>query len=142
MSDYLLLKITALEHASANENCRTAEDILTVICDVPSSPTPTPTSTPTPTPQPSFNSLIRILIDNSPVSQNGITFNASAGDTLEYNSISSRQGVGRTTNLFTGNTQVGQVDFMSDYEGAVFRYTDASTGLKYFGILSGGGIVF
>lgn len=49
MSDYLLLKITVLEQASANEDCRLAEDILTVICDPPPSPTPTNTSTVTPT---------------------------------------------------------------------------------------------
>lgn len=49
MSDYLLLKITALEHASANDNCRVAEDILSVICDPPPSPTPTSTVTVTPT---------------------------------------------------------------------------------------------
>lgn len=48
MSDYLLLKITVLEHASVTENCRLGEDILTVICDPP--PSPTPTSTPTVTP--------------------------------------------------------------------------------------------
>lgn len=49
MSDYLLLKITVLEHASVSENCRIGEDILTVICDPALSPTPTTTSTPTPT---------------------------------------------------------------------------------------------
>ena len=49
MSDYLLLKITVLEHASVSENCRIGEDILTVICDHPISPTPTQTPTVTPT---------------------------------------------------------------------------------------------
>lgn len=49
MSDYLLLKITVLEHGSVNQDCRVGEDILTVICDLPLSPTPTPTATLTPT---------------------------------------------------------------------------------------------
>jgi hypothetical protein len=49
MSDYLLLKITVLEHASANAECRIGEDVLTVICDPPISPTPTQTTTVTPT---------------------------------------------------------------------------------------------
>lgn len=48
MSDYLLLKITVLEHASVSENCRLGEDIITIICDP--APTPTPTSTITQTP--------------------------------------------------------------------------------------------
>lgn len=49
MSDYLLLKITVLEHAVAGSDCRIGEDILTVICDPPPSQTPTPTLTPTST---------------------------------------------------------------------------------------------
>jgi hypothetical protein len=49
MSDYLLLKISILEHSTATENCRLSEDILTVICDPVPSPTPTATNTPTPT---------------------------------------------------------------------------------------------
>ena len=48
MSDYLLLKISVLEHSTATEDCRFSEDILTVICDP--VPTPTPTTTPTVTP--------------------------------------------------------------------------------------------
>jgi len=49
MSDYLLLKVTVLEHASVNEDCRIGEDLLTIICDPPVSPTPTQTLTVTPT---------------------------------------------------------------------------------------------
>lgn len=50
MSDYLLLKITVLEHAVAGSDCRVGEDILTVICDPAPSQTPTATATPTNTP--------------------------------------------------------------------------------------------
>ena len=49
MSDYLLLKISVLEHSTTTENCRLSEDILTVICDPAPSPTPTTTNTQTPT---------------------------------------------------------------------------------------------
>lgn len=49
MSDYLLLKISVLEHSTATEGCRLSEDILTVICDPIPSPTPTATATTTPT---------------------------------------------------------------------------------------------
>lgn len=49
MSEYLLLKISVLEHATATEDCRLSEDILTVICDPAPSPTPTATVTITPT---------------------------------------------------------------------------------------------
>ena len=49
MSDYLLLKISVLEHSTATEGCRLSEDILTVICDPVPSPTPTATTTTTPT---------------------------------------------------------------------------------------------
>ena len=50
MSDYLLLKITVLEHAVAGSDCRIGEDVLTVICDPAPSQTPTATTTPTNTP--------------------------------------------------------------------------------------------
>lgn len=50
MSDYLLLKITVLEHGSVYQNCRIGEDIITIICDIPVSPTPTQTQTMTLTP--------------------------------------------------------------------------------------------
>lgn len=49
MSEYLLLKISVLEHSTATEDCRLSEDILTVICDPVPSPTPTATTTTTPT---------------------------------------------------------------------------------------------
>ena len=49
MSEYLLLKISVLEHSTATEGCRLSEDILTVICDPVPSPTPTATTTTTPT---------------------------------------------------------------------------------------------
>lgn len=49
MSEYLLLKISVLEHSTATEGCRLSEDILTVICDPVPSPTPTATTTATPT---------------------------------------------------------------------------------------------
>jgi hypothetical protein len=40
----LLFKITVLEQVTSNEACKTAEDIISIVCD------PVPTSTPTPTP--------------------------------------------------------------------------------------------
>ena len=49
MSDYLLLKISVLEHSTETDDCRLSEDILTVICDIVPSPTPTATNTQTPT---------------------------------------------------------------------------------------------
>jgi len=50
MSDFLLFKITLLEHAVDNSNCRLAEDILSIECIPPVTPTVTPTKTLTPTP--------------------------------------------------------------------------------------------
>lgn len=47
-NNYLLLKITLLEHSTDVSSCRTSEDILSIICDPP--PTPTPTVTPSITP--------------------------------------------------------------------------------------------
>lgn len=52
MNDYLLLKATLLEHATEVSSCKTSEDILTIICQRP--PSPTPTATPTVTPTVSF----------------------------------------------------------------------------------------
>jgi hypothetical protein len=51
-NSYLLLKVSVLEHATDSSNCKTSEDIISIICNPRPSPTPsqTPTLTPTNTP--------------------------------------------------------------------------------------------
>lgn len=68
MSDYLLFKISALEHATPGESCRFGEDILTVICDniVYPTPTNTPTRTNTPTPTPTISGTPTNTPTNTP----------------------------------------------------------------------------
>lgn len=103
---------------------------------VTATPTRTPTPTPTRTPAPTFDSQLTIVTSNTPVSANGISINASAGDRLDYSIISPRVGQGRAINLFVGSTQVGRVDYTSDYVGRPFAYYRASTGLTYLGTFS------
>lgn len=70
MSDYLLFKISVLEHAVPGESCRFGEDILTVICDNIIYPTPTnsPTKTYTPTPTPTVSETPTMTPTNTPSS--------------------------------------------------------------------------
>ena len=49
MATNLLFKITVLEQVTSNEACKTAEDIISIVCDPIPTPTPTPTNTVTPT---------------------------------------------------------------------------------------------
>lgn len=90
MNDYLLLKITLLEHATDNSACRTVEDVLTIICDPAPSPTPTNTptntptitptitNTPTVTPTISITPTITPTISNTPTNTPTITLSPTA----------------------------------------------------------------
>lgn len=91
MSDYLLLKITILEHATTTEDCRFAEDILSVICNPAISatptrtpfPTPTPTLTPTNTVTPTLTSTVTATpITPTPTPTNTVTPTITPTNTL------------------------------------------------------------
>jgi len=51
----LLFKITILEQVSSNEACKTAEDIISIVCLPIATPTPTPTNTITPSVTPTIS---------------------------------------------------------------------------------------
>lgn len=136
-NNYLLLKVSVLEHVSANEACRIGEDFLTIICDAPPpSPTPqptsfpntTPTPTPSPTPQPSlsFNNSLLIIGAVSVIgssSNNGITLTSYGGTNLSYNSKSGLSTIS-SMSLRQGNpnnfTEIGRVVFIDAYLNDAF----------------------
>lgn len=100
-NNYLLLKVSAIEHVSPSDPCRIVEDILTIVCNqsiAQVSPTPTLTPTPTPTPAPSFDTIISLAGSSSIVtsySSEGLTFTSVGGSFIRFNKqpISSTIGV-------------------------------------------------
>lgn len=128
-----------------NIDCPQVIDLITIQCNncIPApSPTPTATPTPTPTPAPLFSNNISIVTNNTPISANGITFNASAGDRLDYTAVSPISGGPQTMTLFVASTVVGTVSFPSDYTGRPFRYRRASSNITYSGTFTNGNVNF
>jgi hypothetical protein len=136
-------------NSEQNLDCPKIIDLMLLQCNncipVPSpTPTPTvtatPTSTPTPTPTRTpaavFNNQLTIVTNMTPVSDNGVSMNASVGDRLDYTLVSPRVGQGRAINIFISSVQVARVDYTADYVGRTFRFTRASTGLSYIGTFS------
>lgn len=147
MSDYLLLKITVLEHASAADNCRVGEDILTVICDEFSTPSPsvTPTQTPTPTPTSIGNNFINSLTippGINYISGDGLTFAGSNGDILSYTSQIGSD-LPSTMNISISGTIRSSVVFPNGiYFNKPFRFTLSSNNTNYTGNFTAGTVNF
>jgi len=66
--NYLLFKVSVLQHATEGTNCSYAEDILTVVCNPQPTPTctNTPTSSNTPTPTPSITATATVTPSITP----------------------------------------------------------------------------
>ncbi len=70
-NSYLLLKVSVLEHATDSSNCKTSEDIISIVCEPAPSPTPsitptiTPSITPTNTVTPTVTATVTITPTNS-----------------------------------------------------------------------------
>jgi hypothetical protein len=101
--------------------------------------TSTKTPTPTPTPAPSFTHSL--VFAGTTVGSNGVNFggtNAVNGDSLEFTALSPLAGVPVTTQITIGGNVVAVATITSDYLGKLFRFTRASTGLKYVGTFVSG----
>jgi hypothetical protein len=145
MSNYLLLKVSAIEQVSSNEPCRIAEDILTIICNEANaaampSPTPTITATPTPTPTPLniFDTNITIAGTNSIIgtySSNGLTFTSTGGAGLYFNKqpLSATIGVVSIRKGTPSNsTEIARIVFVDSYLNKSFRLSLG--GINYSGV--------
>lgn len=146
MSDYLLLKITVLEHASVTDNCRVGEDILTVICDDINTPlvTMTPTVTPTPSATPNNNLLNLLTVPSGVnyVSGDGLTFAGNTGDKLAYNSQTGGD-LPSTMNISISGILKSSIIFPNSiYLGKPFRFTLGSNNASYSGNFTTGNINF
>jgi hypothetical protein len=122
-------------------------------------PTITPTSTSTPTPTPTITQTITVTpsISAQPVysmaiaissstttagESNGlVNLKANVGDMLEFNSLSNNS-LPTVMRLILNNTQVAQITFPYDtYVGKNFRFSKATTGLKYSGTFASGDVI-
>lgn len=125
-NNYLLLKVSVLEHVSGNEACRIGEDFLTIICD-PAPPAQPPNVTPTVSPtsmqQPDSNFNDAIIIQGlssviSTSSNNGITLTSYGGTTLLY-SVKTGPSTISSMSLRLGSpsgfTEVGRIVFVDAY---------------------------
>lgn len=128
----------------ASVNCPKVVDVLTLVCNqcVPQpTPSPTPTPTPTPTPAPLFTTTL--TFNGSTLGTNGVNFgNANVGDTLEFTALSDFTQPPATTIITIGGNVVAIVSITSDYIGDLFRFTKASTGVKYVGTFLNGTAAF
>ena len=125
-NNYLLLKVSVLEHVSGNEACRIGEDFLTIICDSPPAP-PLPNVTPTITPssmqQPDtpLNNAIIVQGLNSAIStssNDGITLTSYGGTALLYNSRTGASTISSMSLILgspSGFTEVGRIVFVDAY---------------------------
>lgn len=152
-NNYLLLKVTVLEHVSASNACRIAEDILTVICDeagvvIAPSPTPTvtPTVTPTPTPVGTFDSSITIAGTNTTIatySTDGLTFTSTGGATIYFDKKDASATMG-VMSVRKGNTQnsqeIARIVFVDTYLNSRFRLNVG--GVNYSGTFINGNTYF
>lgn len=124
--------------------CPKVVDILTLVCNqcVPlPTPSPTPTPTPTPTPAPLFTTTL--TFNGAVVGTNGVNFgNCSVGDKLEFTSLTNFTGTPATTTITIGGNVAAIVSITSDYIGATFRFTKASTNVKYIGTFVNGTVAF
>jgi hypothetical protein len=148
-NNYLLLKVSVLEHVSSNEACRIAEDILTVICNPPGQavlPSPTPTVTASPTPLPSFASSLTIpglASNNGSISGSGITFSSSGGsifsfdpqaDSATMSTLSIRSGT------INSSTEIARIIFLDGYLNKGFKLRINSR--DYYGSFINGTLYF
>jgi hypothetical protein len=120
--------------------CPKVVDILTIQCNsclpLPT-PTPTVTPSPTPTPAPLFSNTLTYV--NQTVGLNGVNFGAATnGDTLEFTPLQTYTGTPATTSITVGASNVAIVGITSDYIGRSFRFTKASTGIRYVGTFLNG----
>lgn len=142
--NYLLFKVSVLEHVASNEACRIGEDILTVICEPPpASPLPAVTPTPTPTPNNNpditFNNGMLIPGANNSIgsiSGNGITLTGIGGSVLSYNTQTGSFTMS-TLSLRNGNpssfTELAKLVFIDAYMGSAFKITiNGTTYLRTF----------
>lgn len=143
-NNYLLLKVTVLEHVSSSDACRVAEDILTVICDesgavIPPSPTPTvtPTVTPSPTPVGVFDSSITIAGTNTTVSTystEGLTFTSTGGSTIYFDKKGSSATIGIMSvrkGTIQSSREIARIVFVDSYLNSRFRLN--VDGINYSG---------
>jgi hypothetical protein len=148
-NNYLLLKVSVLEHVSSNEACRIAEDILTVICNpagqaVP--PSPTPTVTASPTPLPSFSSSLTIpgaSSNNSSISGNGITFSSSGTSILSFDTqpdSATMSTLSIRTGIIGNSVEIARIIFLDGYlnKGFKLRYNSKD----YYGLFTNGTLYF
>jgi len=164
MKDYLLFKVTLLEHATDTSSCRTSEDILTVICDRGPSPSPTTTPTITPTVTPTlsitpttsitptvtptttrsdiFSNSLVISAGSNYISGDGITFTSSnTGDKLEYNKLQTSFDLPFIMTIIVNGTIKSTVILpSSSYMSKTFRIT--LNGIIYIGNFISGNINF
>ena len=143
-NNYLLLKVSVLEHVSSNEACRIAQDVITIICNpvgqAPVSPTPTPT--PTTTPIPSFVNSLTIAglsSSNGSLSNSGITFTSSGGSVLSFNNQADSATIS-TMSLNVSSLEVARIIFLDSYLNQPFKFT--YNGTPYYGTFTNGVINF
>jgi len=143
-NNYLLLKVSVLEHVTANEACRIVEDTLTVICNPPGQSIlrPTPTVTPSSTPLPSFSSGLTIAGSSSntgSISGSGITFSSNGGSSISFN-VQSDSATMSTLSIRTGtinsSTEIARIIFLDGYLNKPFKIRINST--DYYGSFTNG----
>ena len=144
MNNFLLLKVSALEHVSSNEVCRIAQDVITIICNAPGQvqPDPSPTPTPTPTLLPSFSTSLVIAglsSSNSSISGHGITFSSIGGSVLSFN-IQPDSATISTLSIKISSLEVARIVFLDSYLNQSFKFTYNS--IIYYGTFTNGVINF
>lgn len=144
-NNYLLLKVSAVEHVSPSEPCRIVEDILTIICNENTvgqqpSPTPATTPTPTPTPLPTFDTSITIAGTNNTIgtySSDGLTFTCTGGATLNFNKKAASATIG-ISSIRKGNIQnsveIARIVFVDSYLNTQYRISIG--GINYSGVFT------
>jgi hypothetical protein len=149
-NDHLLLKVSVIEHREPGSSlCRTAEDIVSIVCDPPSAaltPTPTVTITPSPTPPINYDSNIPLTgsaTTYSTASQYGITFSSFGTNIVYFQRNSMVSPTMSTLSIRKGNStssvEIGRLVFLDSYmntplkmllEGNIY-YLNFITGTYY-----------
>jgi hypothetical protein len=148
-NDHLLLKVSVIEHREPGSLCRTAEDIVSIVCDPPSAaltPTPTVTITPSPTPPINYDSNITLtgsVTTYSTASQYGITFSSFGTNIVYFQQNNIVSPTMSTLSIRKGNStssvEIGRLVFLDSYmntplkmllEGNIY-YLNFITGTYY-----------
>jgi len=148
-NDHLLLRVTVIEHKQSGSLCRSADDIVSIMCDPPLAaltPTPTVTVTPSPTPPINYDSNITLtgsITTYNTSSQYGITFSSFGTNAVYFQRNNVVSPTMSTLSIRKGNStssvEIGRLVFLDSYmdtplklliEGNIY-YLNFITGTYY-----------